>query len=618
MAGSRRCSTAMLSAYTILVLALLAGSAAQDCPCPAISAPVCGTDSVTYGNECAASCAGVKIAHQGNCPDPSGCAAVSCTAQYAPVCGANNVTYSNDCNAACTGVTIAYKGECGAPEDRPLPIDAGGADGTNTPAIANPTCPGVACTEEFSPVCGADGATYANKCFASECAEVDIQYTGRCADPAGCAAVSCIALYAPVCGNDNVTYSNECNAGCTGVTIAYKGECGAPEDLALPLDGGGADGTGTSAIANPTCPGVACYDLFSPVCGADGSTYANDCFASECAKVDIQYTGRCADPAGCAAVSCIAQYAPVCGNDNVTYSNECNAGCTGVTIAYKGECGTPDNTTEVPTDGGDGGGGPSCACPKILSPVCGNGKTYANKCLASCANATVNYTGNCANPDGCMLVRCTGDENPVCGYDGVEYRNECFAACTGVSYTLGACVEEHKPPCICTKQMDPVCGDNGQTYNNGCLASCDGIKVAYRGNCANPDGCMLVRCSGVEQPVCGADGTEYRNECLASCTGVSYSPGACKGSSGKGIDTPRSSNTTASNRKLNPPPRRARSPPRKSPPPVSRKVAASECVQCEGLPLKPVCGADGITYGTACLAACSKREVVDPNGPCTP
>ncbi|PNH03776.1 Serine protease inhibitor dipetalogastin [Tetrabaena socialis] len=298
MAESRRCSTAMLSAYTILGLALLAGSAAQD--------------------------------------------------------------------------------------------------GANTSAIANPTCPGVACTGEFSPVCGADGSTYANKCFALECAKAEIQYSGRCADPAGCADVVCNAQYLPVCGANNVTYSNDCNARCTGVTIAYKGKCGAREGMALPLDGGGAGGT---AIANPTCPCVARYDILSPVCGADGSTYANECFASKCAKVDIKYTGRCADPAGCADVACVAQYLPVCGANNVTYPHECNARCTGVTIAYTGKCGAPNNTTKGPTDGGDSGGGsPSCACPKILSPVCGNGTTYDSKCLASCANATMDYTGNCTTP----------------------------------------------------------------------------------------------------------------------------------------------------------------------------------------------------------------------------
>ena len=69
---------------------------------------------------------------------------------------------------------------------------------------------------------------------------------------------------------------------------------------------------------------------------------------------------------------------PVCGSDGTTYANPCEAECNGIFSWIAGECGGV------------------CTCENILNPVCGsNGVTYQNPCLAEC-DGVFDYTfGEC-------------------------------------------------------------------------------------------------------------------------------------------------------------------------------------------------------------------------------
>uniref|UniRef100_A0A8C5IPX4 Agrin n=1 Tax=Junco hyemalis TaxID=40217 RepID=A0A8C5IPX4_JUNHY len=454
-----------------------------------------------------------------------------------------------------------------------------------------------------------------------------------------CRKGPCAPVVAPVCGSDHSTYSNECEldrAQCNQqrrIKVVSKGPCGSKDPCAEVTCSFGStcvpspDGQGAKCVCPSSCSGVP----ESPVCGSDGRDYRSQCHLNKhaCDKqenVFKKFDGPC-DP--CQAVpsepgrvcrvnprtrraellprpeGCPPGRDPVCGDDGVTYESECAMARSGairgmdIQKVRSGQCQPQDQCPEPCRLGAvclNRRGAARCSCERIacdgaFRPLCArDGRTYGSDCQrrrAECLQQQhiPTHKGPCGETrlgwdwGGCIIkgTSASGTRDPVVKFGALK--NELYLHPAMAQPGLRSCSDR-----VFALPCPEPCGK----------CQFGAICEAETGRCVCPTECVPSA-----QPVCGTDGNTYGSECelhVRACTQqkdiLVAAQGPCK-SCGSSVCS------------------------------FGSRCVAGQCLcpRCQRQPPAPVCGTDGVTYGSPCQlqeASCQLQRSIEVArmGPC--
>jgi hypothetical protein len=286
-----------------------------------------------------------------------------------------------------------------------------------------------------------------------------------------------------------------------------------------------------------------------------------DCPVSNCPDPNdpsVHYVGN---PQQCEVIDF------ACGEGTVMFgSADCGCGCIDeeppgeVCGGFAGLTCGPDEFCEYPVSAqcGIADQTGNCSplpdtCPEIYAPVCAcDGNTYSSACSANGAGLSILHEGECGGGGPCTTnAECDADE--LCNMD-----YSCIDTTTGAGDQALATGYCEALPQGCTDVWDPVCSCDGTTYSSACDAHLAGASVAYLGECEGPP---VLICGGDSIQVCPTD--MFCAYTLDAMCGWADATGVCQ----------------------------------------------PEPQACPTID-DPVCGCDGVTYSSECVANASGVAIV--------